>query len=317
MSTNAVLIFLLGVAFVVLIFIICKEQKIHKTDIREILEAASYVAVILTLIYGVYSYTANIYPTFEKESKLKTLEDQNKDLVAKNTSLQDTNEELIRENQNYLARISTIEKENEDIRTDNSDLMGKNTTLQQANEELNMKNLDSQDQISTLKVDIENIKTKNDENFALYQSAIKEVEHINQSQESERGAVHSLIVDVVYQRIDELLNRALYDEMYRNIALQSDVTYRQCILNLIDDVEYANNSIDYATHEVLIKFINSLPVTYLDSNDSSNNTDISMRFLDFFWEQYEFNPNAFSKNLSDYLGYAFSFKESDGSGESE
>ncbi len=94
MSLNTVIIICLIAVFIFFIFLISIKTQQRKRRLHDVLEALSYIAVILTLAYAVFSYTYNIYPTFQKEDELRQLNEMNLSLNNENSKLHEQFESL-------------------------------------------------------------------------------------------------------------------------------------------------------------------------------------------------------------------------------
>lgn len=145
---NLIVIIILLVVFITPIIVAaCNKVKFFDKDKDNLIQIAANVAVICTLIYGVYSYTFNIYPVFEKEEQLKDTElklaDAKENLSKMESKLQG-NEKTMQEQEQILSRkekeISEFKKKQDELSASVQKLAKEKVdlddTLKQTNSEL-------------------------------------------------------------------------------------------------------------------------------------------------------------------------------------
>lgn len=111
-----------------IIYLCCKDYKLFEPG-KSIVENLSYIAVILTLAYAIYSYTYNIYPVFEKEEKLKKTEKSLAEVQIAFEAEQKKKESL-------LNTITTLETDIKDKEARNNEMLDEISKNKEAKDKL-------------------------------------------------------------------------------------------------------------------------------------------------------------------------------------
>lgn len=109
---NTIFIWCVGIIFVSVatgLFFIHKYKRCNLDVIVQYITVLANTAIVLTLVYAIFSYTHTVYPTYEKEQRLIEAEQKASDLSSENAVLLNNLENTISNYQNARNEILALQ----------------------------------------------------------------------------------------------------------------------------------------------------------------------------------------------------------------